>query len=53
VAVALGRCNEAIAHLQRACKDREPSLLFLKSLPWFRRISGRPEFKEILQAVGP
>lgn len=53
VAVALDRCDEAMAHLERAFAEREPSLLFLKSLPWFARIAARPRFKEILRAVGP
>jgi DNA-binding winged helix-turn-helix (wHTH) protein/lipoprotein NlpI len=53
VAVAIGRLDEALAHLERAFKEREPTLLFLKSLPWFAQIAHRPRFTEILRLVGP
>jgi hypothetical protein len=53
VAVALGRHDEAMAHLGKAFLDREPSLAFLKSLPWFRQIAERPRFREIARFVGP
>lgn len=53
VAYGLGRLDDAMAHLNSAFDRREPSLLFLKSLPWFRRIADRPHFTEIARAVGP
>lgn len=53
VADALGRPDEALDHLERALEQREPALLFLRSLPWFVRIADRPRFKEIAGAVGP
>jgi DNA-binding winged helix-turn-helix (wHTH) protein/Flp pilus assembly protein TadD len=53
VAVALGRLDESMAHLECAFEEREPTLLFLKSLPWFPQIADRSRFKEILSAVGP
>lgn len=53
VAAALGRDDEAMAHLERALAEREPALLFLKSLPWFASIARRPRFKEICRIVGP
>jgi DNA-binding winged helix-turn-helix (wHTH) protein/Flp pilus assembly protein TadD len=53
VAAALGRDDETLAHLERALAAREPTLPFLKSLPWFASIAGRPRFKEICRIVGP
>jgi DNA-binding winged helix-turn-helix (wHTH) protein len=53
VAVALGRFDEGLAHLERALEQREPALLFLKSLPWFTPIGDRARFQEIARAVGP
>jgi DNA-binding winged helix-turn-helix (wHTH) protein/tetratricopeptide (TPR) repeat protein len=53
VAVGLGQLDQGMAHLERAFEEREPPLLFLKSLPWFPQIADRSRFKEILGAVGP
>jgi DNA-binding winged helix-turn-helix (wHTH) protein len=53
VAVALGHQNEAIRYLQSALKDQEPTLLFLRTLPWFRAIWRRRELRRILTEIGP
>ena len=53
VAVAIGRCEAALAHLERAVVEREPALLFLKSLPWFAQIADQPRFKAISLSLGP
>jgi hypothetical protein len=52
VAVGLGQLDQGMAHLERAFEEREPPLLFLKSLPWFPQIADRSRFKEILGAIG-
>lgn len=53
VASSLGRSDDALRHLGQAFERREPALLFLRSLPWFKSIADRPRFKEISLAVGP
>jgi DNA-binding winged helix-turn-helix (wHTH) protein len=53
VAVSLGRDNEAIRFLQSALKEQEPTLLFLRTLPWFRTIWRRRELRRILAEIGP
>jgi|SRR5579883_215077 len=53
VAVALGRLDEALDHLQLAMKRHEPALLTLRSLPWFEPIAYHPRFKELLRAIWP
>jgi tetratricopeptide (TPR) repeat protein len=53
VAAGLGRFDEATCHLEQTLEGREPSLHVLKSLPWFKPISGSSRFKAILAEVGP
>ncbi len=53
VAVGLGRLEEALDHLERALRQREPSLLMLRSLPWFAPIASRSRYKAILAAIWP
>jgi hypothetical protein len=53
VAVGLGRLEEALDHLERALKVREPALLMLRSLSWFEPIAQRSRFKAILRAIWP
>jgi serine/threonine-protein kinase len=53
VAVGLGWLEEAMAYLETAYEEREPTLPFLKSLPWFEPISGRERFRELLRKIGP
>jgi len=53
VAVGIGRNDDALLHLERALLEREPTLLFLKSLPWFAPIGRRAQFKKIASIVGP
>jgi DNA-binding winged helix-turn-helix (wHTH) protein/Flp pilus assembly protein TadD len=53
VAVAVGRNDDALAHLERALIEREPTLLFLKSLPWFAPIGRWARFRKIAGIVGP
>jgi tetratricopeptide (TPR) repeat protein len=53
VANGLGRLDEALAHLEAAHEQREATLPFLKSLPWFESISATHRFKSLLLKVGP
>lgn len=53
VAVALGRCDEAVSELQSALHERETTLLLLRTMPWFEAIAHRHEVKRILREVGP
>jgi DNA-binding winged helix-turn-helix (wHTH) protein/Flp pilus assembly protein TadD len=53
VACGLGRLDEALSHLEAAYEEREATLPFLKSLPWFEPISATRRFKSLLQRVGP
>ncbi|MBV8117124.1 MAG: tetratricopeptide repeat protein [Candidatus Eremiobacteraeota bacterium] len=53
VAAGLGLAAEAMAHLDAALAEREPTLPFLKSLPWFESLNEFPEFGVMLHAIGP
>ncbi|HZY97612.1 MAG TPA: winged helix-turn-helix domain-containing protein [Candidatus Cybelea sp.] len=53
VAVGLGRLEEALEHLERDLAKREPALLMLRSLSWFRPIAQRARFKALLHAIWP
>jgi hypothetical protein len=53
VASGLGRAKEALEHLESAYERREPTLPFLKSLPWFKLVSEDPRFRQLLRNVGP
>lgn len=53
VAVGLGRLEEALEHLERALKEREPALLMLRTLPWFGPIAQRSRYKAVLRAIWP
>lgn len=53
VAVALGRTEEALDQLERAVAEREPAVIFIRSLPWFERIEETARFKALVRAVGP
>lgn len=52
-AIGLRRYEEALRHLERAFEEREPSLVFLKSVPLFTPIDRDPRFRRILSRVGP
>lgn len=51
VAVALGKHEEALAHLEKALEEREPVLMLLRTFPWFEPISRERRFKALLRAV--
>lgn len=53
VAVGLGRLEEAFEHLERALENGEPTLLLLRSLPWFQPIAQRARFKALLNVIWP
>lgn len=53
IAVALGRTEEALDHLNVAVRRREPALLSLRSLRWFEPIAHHPRFKEVERAIRP
>jgi DNA-binding winged helix-turn-helix (wHTH) protein/Flp pilus assembly protein TadD len=53
VAIGLGRLEEALEHLEAALKRREPTLLMLRSLPWFEPIAQRSRFKALLRTIWP
>src|SRR5579883_476891 len=50
---AIGQYEVAVRYLQNALSAREPTLLFLRTLPWFEAIEHHSEFRELLQRVGP
>jgi tetratricopeptide (TPR) repeat protein len=52
VAVGLGRCDEALDHLEHAVACREPSLPLLRGSHWFAPISKSARFKGLLRSVG-
>jgi DNA-binding winged helix-turn-helix (wHTH) protein len=51
VAIGLRRYDEALAHLERAFVKREPSLMFLRTMPWFEPIARRARFAAIRNEV--
>jgi DNA-binding winged helix-turn-helix (wHTH) protein/lipoprotein NlpI len=53
VASGLKCLDEALSHLEAAYEQREATLPFLKSLPWFEPISTTRRFKSLLLRVGP
>ncbi len=53
VAIGLGRYDEAFQYLERALERREPSLMLLRSLPFFEPISRRARFRSLLEAIEP
>jgi tetratricopeptide (TPR) repeat protein len=53
VASGLRHDDEAMSHLEAAYEQREPTLPFLKSLPWFEPISLTRRFKALLLRIGP
>ncbi|MBV8331177.1 MAG: winged helix-turn-helix domain-containing protein [Candidatus Eremiobacteraeota bacterium] len=53
VAAALDRRDEAVHELQSALRERESTLLLLRTLPWFEPVMRRPEVRKILREVGP
>jgi DNA-binding winged helix-turn-helix (wHTH) protein/Tfp pilus assembly protein PilF len=53
VAVGLGRYDEALDYLEKALEEREPTLLLLRSYPWFEAISKQHRFKSLLRAIAP
>jgi DNA-binding winged helix-turn-helix (wHTH) protein/Flp pilus assembly protein TadD len=53
IAVGLGRLDEALAHLERGLRKREPAMLMLRSLPWFEPIAQRARFTDLLRTIWP
>lgn len=53
VATGLGRLEEALSYLEAAYDQREATLPFLKSLPWFEPFAAAPRFKSLVLRVGP
>ena len=53
VASGLGRLDDALSYLETAYDQREATLPFLKSLPWFEPIAGAARFKSLVLRVGP
>lgn len=53
VAAGLGRSEEALSYLESAYRQRETTLVFLKSMPWFESVAGDPRFRALLHGVGP
>jgi tetratricopeptide (TPR) repeat protein len=48
----LGEYNLAIEALERACENRETTLVFLKTWPHFDRIRDDPRFQKVERRVG-
>jgi tetratricopeptide (TPR) repeat protein len=53
VAAGLGRYDEALAYLEIAYAQRESTLPFLRSLPWFAAIASTLRFQSLLAKIGP
>jgi Flp pilus assembly protein TadD len=53
VAAGLGRPEEAMAYLEAAYEQRESTLPFLKSLPWFAALAAMPRFRTLVMKTGP
>ncbi len=51
IATGLGKFEEAVCHLEKALRVREPALLFLKGLPFFEPISQFERFKAVARAA--
>jgi hypothetical protein len=49
--VAIGDEAGALAHLQRAVRDRSPSIFFLNVEPWFSSIRQRPWCRDLLRTM--
>lgn len=44
-----GSSDDTLRHLQAAFAEREPAMLFLKTLPWFASLVRRSEFKRLIR----
>ena len=53
IAEGAGSPEETMRHLEGAFIEREPNMLFLRTLRWFRSVERRPEFKRLLRRIGP
>ena len=53
VAVGLGLHDEALDYLEKALEQREPTLLLLRTFPFFEPISRQRRFKSLLRALEP
>jgi len=53
VAAGLHRTDETLHCLSLALRDREPTLLFLRTLRWFRAVEDTARFRRLLRHVGP
>ena len=52
VALGLGNLGETLASLERACEEREFSVILLRADPRFARLQSMPEFRSILSRIG-
>jgi tetratricopeptide (TPR) repeat protein len=50
-AVGIGRFDDALSYLEAAFRRREPTLVFLRSLPWFKPIARTPRFLTVIENV--
>jgi DNA-binding winged helix-turn-helix (wHTH) protein/Flp pilus assembly protein TadD len=53
VAVGIGRCEDTLAYLEMAYAQHEPTLPFLRSLPWFEPVARDDRFTKLLAKIGP
>jgi DNA-binding winged helix-turn-helix (wHTH) protein/tetratricopeptide (TPR) repeat protein len=49
----LGRFDDALESLTAAVEQREPAVLFLRTLQWFKELEPKPTFKALLRRIGP
>jgi serine/threonine-protein kinase len=52
ILAALGEKDRAFASLERAYRDHDPMLLFLKAWYWFDNIRGDPRYEDLVRRVG-
>ena len=52
LALALGDCERAVVHLEKAIRQKEPMLPLLRSSPALSPLNGSTAFKELMGAVG-
>ncbi len=53
VATGLGLFEDAVQYLENAVECREATLVFLKSLPWFKPLEKNRRFVRLLTTIGP
>jgi hypothetical protein len=51
-AASTGNDDEAIGYLRKGLADRDPALLYIRTLPLLKSLEKRPEFTDLLRQTG-